>query len=186
MNPFNPDTYCGLYCGACSIAMFGQTGRADGLAACLGSVPSADLVCGGCKSDVVYAGCSMCSLRRCARDKGIAHCIDCGDYPCRTYRAWQSSAKFLPHAREAVPNLKSIQRDGAVHWLDTQKKRWSCSECSTPFSWYASECSQCGRSLSGHAHSLSGWRKFLCRIVLPMVYRKAKAKRSADSPLQSR
>ena len=27
MNPFNPDAYCGIYCGACSIAMHGATGR---------------------------------------------------------------------------------------------------------------------------------------------------------------
>lgn len=57
-NQFNPDTYCGIYCGACSIAMLGKTGRADGFADCLGTVPKEDLACGGCKSDRVYAGCS--------------------------------------------------------------------------------------------------------------------------------
>ena len=102
MNNFNPDTYCGIYCGACSIAMHGETGRADGFVACLGSVPKEDLVCGGCKSDTVYAGCSTCSLRRCAREKGIAHCVDCTDYPCKIYSKWQSVAKYLPHSREAV------------------------------------------------------------------------------------
>ena len=76
MNKITPDTYCGIYCGACSIAMHGETGRADGFAASLGSVPKEDLICGGCKSDTVYAGCSTCTLRRCAREKGIAHCVD--------------------------------------------------------------------------------------------------------------
>jgi hypothetical protein len=39
MDMFNPDTYCGSYCGACSIAMYSNTGHADKFAACLGGVP---------------------------------------------------------------------------------------------------------------------------------------------------
>ena len=174
MNPFNPDAYCGIYCGACSIAMHGATGRADGFAACLGAVPREDLVCGGCKSDTVSAGCSICTLRRCAREKALAHCIDCADYPCGMYRNWQSAARFLPHAREALSNLEAIKRDGVDPWLAAQKKRWSCPDCGAPFSWYATQCSECGRKLTSVAHRLSGWRRILCRVVLPMAYRKGK------------
>jgi hypothetical protein len=43
MDMFNPDTYCGSYCGACSIAMYSQTGRADEFVACLGGVPKEEL-----------------------------------------------------------------------------------------------------------------------------------------------
>ena len=178
MNEFNHDTYCGIYCGACSIAMQGKTGRADGFSACLGSVPKEELVCGGCKSGTVYAGCSTCTLRRCAREKGIAHCVDCADYPCRMYRAWQSVAKFLPHAREAPFSLETIKRDGVDSWLAAQKKRWSCPDCGSPFSWYAPKCHQCGRRLSPNAYEMSGWRKLLCRFVLPMAYRKGRAKQN--------
>jgi len=179
MDPFMPDAYCGIYCGACSIAKHGETGRADGFAACLGSVPLEDLVCGGCKSGTVYAGCNTCTLRRCAREKGVAYCADCADYPCKMYGAWQAAAKFLPHAREAVSNLEAIKRDSAGPWLAAQKKRWSCLGCGTPFSWYAPECNKCGRSLTSEAYRLSGWRKLLCRIALPMAYRRGKAKRTA-------
>jgi hypothetical protein len=171
---FNPDTYCGIYCGACSIAMHGRTGRADEFAACLGSVPKEDLLCGGCKSDTVYAGCSTCGLRRCAREKNIEHCIDCADYPCKSYSTWQKVAKFLPHAHEAPISLETIQRDGIEDWLNTQKKHWSCPECGTPFSWYASACIKCGRNLTSEAHQLTFWRKLLCRVVLNMAYRKGK------------
>jgi hypothetical protein len=108
MDTFNPDTYCGIYCGACSIVMHGETGRADRFAACLGSLPKKDLACSGCKSDTVYAGCSTCNLRHCAREKGVAHCVDCADYPCKMYGKWQSVAKCLPHSREAASNLTAI------------------------------------------------------------------------------
>jgi hypothetical protein len=179
MNQFNPDTYCGIYCGACSIVMHGETGRADAFAACLAGVPKKELACGGCKSDTVYAGCSTCSLRRCARERGIAHCVDCGDYPCKMYSKWQSVAKFLPHTCNAASSLEAIKRDGIAPWLAAQKKRWSCPDCGTPFSWYATECRKCGRGLASETYEISGWRKLLCRFVLPMAYRKGKAKKPA-------
>jgi hypothetical protein len=173
---FNPDTYCGVYCGACSICAFGKTGRADALAACLGGVPKGDLACGGCKSDSVYAGCSICNLRRCARERGVEHCIECVKYPCTSYRRWQSVAKAMaPHARTAPESLVAIRRDGAAAWLAEQKCRWSCPDCGTPFSWYARTCAACGRPLT-ESHTLSGWRRLLCRLIFPLAYRKGKAR----------
>jgi hypothetical protein len=180
MNKFNPDTYCGIYCGACSIVMHGETGRADAFADCLKNVPKEDLACNGCKSGIVYAGCSTCSLRRCARDKGVEHCIDCTDFPCRMYSKWQSAAKFLPHSREAAASLEAIKRGGVEAWLAAQEKRWSCPDCGSPISWYAQKCNKCGLRLA-KAYELSGWRKLLCRLVIPMAYRKGKAKRLTDA-----
>ena len=177
MNTINSNSYCGIYCGACSILMHGETSRADGFAACLGSVPKEELACGGCKSDAVYAGCFACSFRDCALEKGLSHCVDCVDYPCKMYSRWQSAAKFLPHVREAVSSLTAIKRDGVDSWLEAQKKRWSCPDCGTPFSWYALTCRRCGLRLAAKAYEMSGLRKLLCRFVLPMAYRKGKAKR---------
>lgn len=177
MNRFNPDSHCGIYCGACSIVMRGESGRADALAACLGNLPKQELACGGCKSDFVYAGCGTCSLRHCAREKGVEHCVCCADYPCKMYSKWQSVTKFLPHSSGAASSLAAIKRDGIGPWLADQKKHWSCPDCGSPFSWYAVECYKCGRSLAAEAYRLSGWRRILCRVVLPMAYRKGKAKR---------
>ncbi len=178
MSMFNPDTYCGIYCGACSIAMYGKTGHADRFASCLGSVPQEELVCGGCKSDNIYAGCSLCGLRRCAREKNIEHCIDCAEYPCKSYSTWQKVAKFLPHTHEAASSLNHIKQEGVDSWLNAQKSRWSCPECDRPFSWYASVCRKCGKSLLPKAHSLSGWKKILCCFMLNMAYRKGKIKQN--------
>jgi len=179
MSIFNPDTYCGIYCGACSIAMYGKTGHADRFATCLGSVPREELICGGCKSDNVYAGCSICSLRDCAREKNVEHCIDCTDYPCARYSKWQSTAKLLPHTHESASSLETIRRDGIDRWLDAQKKRWLCPDCGMSFSWYASVCNKCGHTLEYKAYTLSRWKKLLCRFILPMVYRKGIAKQKS-------
>ena len=169
------DTYCGIYCGACSILRHGETGHGDGLVACCGSVPKEGLACGGCKSGVVYAGCRVCMFRDCAVEKGVAHCIDCPEYPCRAYDKWQYAAKLLPHVRESVANLETIRRDGVDAWLAAQEKRWACPECGASFSWYAAQCTECGRSLAAEAYVMSGVRRLICRWLVPKVYRKGKA-----------
>jgi hypothetical protein len=172
----NCDAYCGIYCGACSILRHGETGRADGLVACCGSIPKGDLACSGCKSGAVYAGCRTCGLRDCAARKGLAHCVDCADYPCREFRNWQSVARHLPHVREAAASLAAIKSGGVDAWLAAQRARWSCSRCGAAFSWYSATCSECGGSLAAQAYAMSGLRRLLCRWILPMVYRKGKAK----------
>ena len=177
MNEINPDTYCGLYCGACSVAVYGKTGQADNFIACIKGVPREAFSCDGCKSENLYAGCRACGLRRCAREKKVEHCTDCADYPCRSYRAFQKMSKLLPHLRGVAAALESIRRDGAGHWLNAENRRWLCPDCGTPFSWYAAACRECGRSLASEAHGLSAWKKPLCRFMLSMAYRKGKADR---------
>jgi len=177
MEEFKYDAYCGIYCGACSVAMRGRTGRTDGLAVCLGSIPKKDLACRGCRSDTVYAGCSTCSIRRCAREKGVAHCVECADYPCGMYSKWQGAASIVPHVAEAPESLKSIRQNGLEVWLEAQKKRWACPRCGTPFSWYETPCSNCRRDVAAFSYELSGFSKFLCRIILPLAYLRGKVKR---------
>lgn len=176
MKNFNPDSYCGIYCGACSVFMHGQTGHSDGFVTCLYGVPKAEIACGGCKSDSVYAGCRLCNFRDCAVKKGITHCVDCAEYPCRMYKQWQSAAKFLPHVSEAASSLTVISRDGTDSWLIGQKKRWSCPGCGAPFSWYLPVCLMCGRNLAAETYKMAGWRNLFCRFLLPVLYRKGKGK----------
>ena len=68
----------------------------------------------------------------------------------------------------------SRKLDGIDHWLDVQKKHWSCPDCGTSFSWYTTACSKCGRSLASKAHNLSGWKRLLCRFMLAAAYRKGR------------
>jgi hypothetical protein len=134
MANFN-DSYCGIYCGACSIRKHGETGDGDAFIACCGSVPKSELACSGCKSKTVYMGCRGCELLDCAVVRGLTHCADCAEYPCRIYKKWYSAAEILPHVREAAVNLETIKRDGNETWLKTQEKRWSCPDCGAAHSW---------------------------------------------------
>ncbi len=170
------DAFCGLYCGACSVRRFGETGRADGFVSCLGGVPADEITCSGCRSASVYAGCRACPLRDCASAKGVSRCADCAEYPCQPYVMWQRAGTLLPHVREARESLATIRQDGLDAWLAAQRARWSCPSCGSILSWYARECGACGRAVGSQTYAIRGLRKLLCRFVLPLAYRKGKAR----------
>ncbi len=169
------DNYCGLYCDACSVRIYGETGCSDGFVNCLGNVPKTDIVCGGCKSHSTYAGCRACLIRKCAVKKGIEHCIKCEEYPCGMFKQWRIATKLLPHVGEVFSCLDEIRREGMDAWFESQDKRWSCPDCGARFSWYARECPSCGYSLNEKAYKLNGFRRILCRLILPSAYKKGKA-----------
>jgi Protein of unknown function (DUF3795) len=166
------DSYCGIFCGACSVARYGETHRGDAFTACLGIVTAKDLACRGCKTDALYAGCRSCRLRECALARHVEHCVDCADYPCRIYRGWQSVGRILPHVRETSASLEVIRSRGVEAWLAAQEKRWSCPQCGERFSWYATRCGRCGRGLEAEAFALSGLRRIVSGWLLRMAYRK--------------
>jgi hypothetical protein len=177
-SPFDPDSYCGIYCGACSIARRGQTGRADAFVACFaGGIPAADLACQGCKSGAVWAGCRRCRMRDCAIGRGLGRCGECPDYPCSVYRKWFAHARLLPHVGESRDNLAAARTGGVDHWLAAQERRWSCPSCGERFSWYQEVCARCGRGLGGEAHSIGRVARVLVRLLFPRLSRRARARR---------
>ncbi len=175
------DACCGIYCGACSVRRYGETGRADAFVSCLASVPRAEIACSGCGSAAVYAGCRTCQLRDCAEDKGLSHCSDCSEYPCHQYERWQRVGALLPHVRSTSASLEAIRRDGPDAWRAAQRTRWACRSCGETLSWYARTCGSCGQAAGSATYSMGGLRKLLCRIVLPMAYHMGK-RRAGSGP----
>ncbi len=163
---FNYDTYCGLYCGACSILTAYRTGRKDRFASywtestlkaslqLRGIDPDGESLqvrCHGCKTDTLFANCRHCKIRACAVEKRIEHCNECSEYPCGLFHESLFNAevqKLLPHLKEIPDNLMRIGTDGVEQWLSDQEKRWKCPGCGTAYSWYATTCPHCGNDLS--------------------------------------
>ena len=59
---------------------------------------TADMIhCTGCKSDGAQIGyCSMCPLRKCAAEKGVAECRACGESAdCKNYAEWNAQQNLL-------------------------------------------------------------------------------------------
>ena len=191
MSTYNPDTYCGIYCGSCSIMTAGRTGRRDRLASfwspdrirkflTFQNVPHDDkdltLECSGCKSDHVFINCRGCAIRKCAIEKRMAHCSDCGEFPCATYREWKNIQVMLPHLKETDGNLDAIGKAGVTAWMAEQDKKWSCPGCGTAFSWYTETCGVCGRDLKGSAYRFSRLKSLVLKIGISLGARKANNK----------
>lgn len=112
---------CGLYCGAC--------GAED---------------CDGCRSNRIDDWVRDCKFRECSRNKGVAFCCHCGDYPCRELDAFMHDK--WPHHGPMEANLEYIKKNGVERWLQLQKEEWLCISCGAEIKWYQKKC-RCGKQL---------------------------------------
>ncbi|NLT57872.1 MAG: DUF3795 domain-containing protein [Clostridiales bacterium] len=129
--------YCGIYCPVCSFRVACETGdRAHllGMPAKYDPFKEGDLAdcrCEGCKQD---ASCGPCAIKDCAQDRDLAHCGDCGDFPCEVLLAFQHDG--IPHHFEAVQNLHQIRDGGIDRWLAEAARRAVCNVCGGRRSFY--------------------------------------------------
>jgi hypothetical protein len=147
MKPFNYDSYCGNYCGACEIMSAYKNNTQNEIAPQWGASPE-EIKCFGCKTETVYKNCSICKIRKCAIERGTEHCVVCKDFPCEILTSGESLVEQLPHLKEIPLNMQTIKEKGTEYWLTEQKRKWQCPNCGQPFSWYKEKCSGCGRDLS--------------------------------------
>ena len=157
---FRPDSYCGLYCGACDILNLHRVSLETGIPARWEDLPErfrehlqkAEVVCQGCKSEVLFEGCKRCAVRICASGKGVEACIECPEYPCpevERRKGYVSSGlkDLLPHTKVIFRNMDVVKEKGIEYWIQDQEKRWACPQCGTSFTWYQETCKKCGREL---------------------------------------
>jgi hypothetical protein len=107
---------CGLDCGKCRAytatrrndrEMAGEIAKLWS-SAIEGTYTADDIWCDGCHSDRLHGFCVRCPPRLCAKDKGLANCGVCGDYPCgkleALYDFWIESSPA-----EARANLERVR-----------------------------------------------------------------------------
>jgi len=136
-----------LDCGACPVGMANERGDKGELARMAhqwGMLPE-ELQCGGCKGDVTAKFCARCIMRKCATEKGLEFCFQCGDYPCEDITFFRNDD--APHHSAVFSNLSRILAVGTENWLKEEEKRWSCPSCSRRFSWYQEKCPSCKAEL---------------------------------------
>jgi hypothetical protein len=155
------DSYCGLYCGACSVLMAAEEGKSAKVAAEWGTSIE-DATCHGCKSGTLAGHCRKCLIRRCAQEKNVDSCGLCHQYPCSQIEAFQLDG--WPHHLVTRDALDAIRHGGIPDWLRQQDAQWRCPSCGCRFEFYQSKCPRCDHILTD---SRVRAREILVRENLP-------------------
>jgi len=133
---------CGVYCGACTTyrACNDKDQTLISWEVKMG-MPRDEIYCRGCTSELVNEWCSNCDFRKCVKEKGIAYCFECADFPCKKLLDF---SKTRPHRTLGLRNLKQLKETSIKEWLKQQEKRWTCSTCGKKLHWYSGKCPDCG------------------------------------------
>ncbi len=111
---------CGLDCAKCRAYIATRTNdrKLAGEIAKLwsnaveGTYTADDIWCDGCHSDRLHGFCVRCPPRLCAKERGLANCGVCRDYPCRKlnelYDSWVESSPA--EARANLGRIRSTLR----------------------------------------------------------------------------
>ena len=149
--------YCGLYCAACNHY---RSSFSDGKHLLEEGVKQGEdpdsFTCRGCRGEIEYIhrGCDVCNIKTCAEERGLLHCGLCSFFPCGKIIQFQYDSRYIHHL-DVVDNLSELKEKGPDLWLKEQEKKWTC-KCGVPFSWYETNCINCGSSLTTCATRFEG------------------------------
>lgn len=136
---FVPESYCGMYCGACPIMLATKVGECD-----------EDKQCYGCKSEKPTGFCTTCGIKACAIGKGFEFCDQCDELKsCELMQKFVSDTEY-PYGQCVLKNMEMIRVIGLPKWLEMQEKRWCCNICGAAHSWYHETCPQCGQAVASY------------------------------------
>ena len=106
--------FCGLACHECGafLATKNDDDKKRAEVAQLWSkelntdIKPGDINCDGCLSDsgLVFNYCKVCKIRKCGREKGIANCAHCEDYPCEKLEKF---FEMVPDAKKQLDEIRS-------------------------------------------------------------------------------
>jgi hypothetical protein len=66
-------------------------------------IKAEDIICLGCKSDLVFGYCKVCEIRVCSSEKSLETCVGCDSYGC------DKLDEFLQHAPKAKERLEKLR-----------------------------------------------------------------------------
>ena len=66
--------------------------------------------CQGCHGPTEFVWSSKCTIRPCAKERGLSNCSQCSDFPCEQILAFEGDGS--PHHCRAVGRLRELAADG--------------------------------------------------------------------------
>jgi hypothetical protein len=138
---------CGLFCPACHVHIGNREDpeRLEAMARRLNRSVE-DLHCDGCRSSTRSFFCrEICTMAKCAAERGLDFCGQCAEYPCKDLKEFQALA---PHRIELWKSQARIRDAGYETWYRDMVEHYSCKQCGTINSAYDIMCRKCGATPS--------------------------------------
>jgi hypothetical protein len=119
---------CGLACFDCVVHKAKDDPALREMLAGRMQRPAAEVGCDGCRA--VGGKCPIvpgeCPIYACVREKGVAFCGDCADFPCDHLHPYADGANSLPHNMK-VFNLCLIRKMGVEAWAQQKARKTSAT-----------------------------------------------------------
>jgi hypothetical protein len=158
---------CGIFCGACAIyiARRDNNEKLTNIICALWKVKPEEAKCFGCmQSDPpqkLFGHCYKCTIRDCAKSKGIYSCHQCKEWPCGIIED-SDLASVLPSSvrnsikrvwKRAIPLwrdkvAKHGDEQGSLEWARAEAERYHCPDCGRPLFRSAQKCSRCKKMVA--------------------------------------
>lgn len=136
--------YCGLYCGGCGAWQATQKG------APLLDDSGTPMLCDGCASDRLTGWCAVCTIKSCARGRGVRYCLECPENPCEMLTGFMNDPKY-PYHQEVQGNMERLRAAGLATWTAEMRERYRCAGCGAEFNWFDAACPACGKQTQAGA-----------------------------------
>lgn len=122
---------CGLNCALCYKFLTEKKNHCTG---CLN----------GDENKALY--CLNCKIKNCLQYSGetkINYCYECKDFPCKRLKQLDKRYR-TKYGTSIIGNLKIIQKCGMDSFIQDERIKWKCLNCSGILSIHIAECIFCG------------------------------------------
>ena len=101
--------------------------------------------CEGCLAGDEYKPehCRKCPIKDCTREKGIVHCFECKDFPCKRITSLEKSYTQR-YGISLKQNSIMARNEGIDALMACDQQRWACTRCGGIISQHDKVCSECG------------------------------------------
>jgi len=103
--------------------------------------------CPGCRGSDSFKSkaCVTCRIKNCEKimKEGFKYCFSCGSFPCARLHHLDKRYR-TKYGMSMLDNLENIRKFGIMHFVGSEKERWTCPECGEIICVHKPQCLSCG------------------------------------------
>lgn len=99
--------------------------------------------------EIIYVtkGSRLCVIKHCLNQQSESgYCFECDVFPCKRLKDLDKRYRTKYHM-SMIENLDYIRDHGMALFLENEKHRWKCPECSAVVCVHKSNCLSCGAGI---------------------------------------